>query len=66
MWRFIELLMLCVRRSKEQATLCTPPLTFDKGIVTAPVKEYASRRRSTTVDLVSLNDRRQEKITLVD
>ena len=66
MSRSTELLMLCVRRSKEQATLCAQPLTFDKGIVAAPVKEYASRRRSTTVDLVSLNDRRQDKITLVD
>ena len=30
-------------------------LTSDDGVVAAPVKEYASRRRRTTVDLVSLN-----------
>ena len=37
-------------------------LTFDNRVVTAPVKEYASRRPSTAVDLVSLSTDRSNNL----
>lgn len=41
--------------------LSYPLLTFHHGVVTAPVKKYASGRRSATVDLVSLRVGRSNK-----
>ena len=47
---------MCNIYGKGHADWFSLQLTFDNGIIAAPVKEYAGRRRRTTVDLVPLID----------
>lgn len=51
--------LMCSTNVHEQIWMYSAPrsgrLTFDNGVIDAPVKEYASGRRRTTVDLVSLD-----------